>query len=180
MLSYKLAEPNLKYPTMKLSTFMPVLAIVALLNLTSCSTEPMPENSADSINVQSTPEAKLIEVEILELINAYRIEQGLTVLNNDNVIKSVAYSHTDYMVEVDNVSHDNFFQRKASLQEHASAIKVSENVAYAYSSAQSVVNAWIASDGHRENLEGDYTDFDISAEQNVNGDWYFTNIFIKR
>ena len=48
------------------------------------------------------------------------------------------------------------------------------------SNAQSVVNAWLNSDGHRQNIEGDFTDFDISAEQNANGQWYFTNIFVKR
>ena len=84
------------------------------------------------------------------------------------------------MVEVDNVSHDNFFQRKNSLIDNTNASKVSENVAYAYSNAQSVVNAWLNSDGHRQNIEGDFTDFDISAEQNANGQWYFTNIFVKR
>ena len=64
--------------------------------------------------------------------------------------------------------------------DNVSATKVSENVAYAFSSAESVVNAWLNSDGHRENIEGDFTDFDISAEQNEEGRWYFTNIFIKR
>lgn len=64
--------------------------------------------------------------------------------------------------------------------QNASATKVSENVAYAFSSAQSVVNAWLNSAGHRANIEGDYTDFDISAEQNEEGRWYFTNIFIKK
>jgi uncharacterized protein YkwD len=84
------------------------------------------------------------------------------------------------MVSVDEVNHDNFFQRKNSLEQNASAIRVSENVAYAYSSAEAVVNAWINSDGHRANIEGDFTDFEISAEQNEEGKWYYTNIFIKR
>ena len=49
------------------------------------------------------------------------------------------------MIEVDNVSHDNFFQRKQSLQTNASANIVSENVAYGFNSAESVVNAWLNS-----------------------------------
>jgi uncharacterized protein YkwD len=84
------------------------------------------------------------------------------------------------MIEVDNVSHDNFFQRKQSLQTNASAAVVSENVAYGFSNAESVVGAWLNSPSHRENIEGNFTDFDISAEQNSEGKWYFTNIFIKR
>ena len=59
-------------------------------------------------------------------------------------------------------------------------IEVQENVAYGYSYAESVVNAWINSDSHRATLEGDFTDFEISAEQNDEGTWFFTNIFVKK
>lgn len=165
---------------MKVSTMLPILAIMALLSFTSCSTDSLPEDDANAINLLAAPAPKDIEMDVLRLINDYRAEQGLNALNNDNMIKSVAFSHTDYMIEVDNVSHDNFFQRKTSLQQNANAIAVSENVAYGFSSAHSVVNAWINSPGHRATLEGDFTDFDISAEQDEDGDWYYTNIFIKR
>ncbi|MGK0430857.1 MAG: hypothetical protein ACJARX_002537 [Psychroserpens sp.] len=163
---------------MKLKIYLPLMALVALLSF-SCSSEEFPSETIDSMSLPATPAAKNIEIEILELINAHRINEGLMPLNNHNTIKAVAYTHTDYMVEVDNVSHDNFFQRKNSLIDNANAFKVSENVAYAYSTAQSVVNAWLNSEGHRENIEGDFTDFDISAEQNEDGKWYFTNIFVK-
>lgn len=165
---------------MRLSTMLPFLALTAFLSFTSCSTEEFPENDANSINLLDAPAPKDIEMDILRLINDYRTEQGLNTLNDHNVIKSVAYTHTDYMIEVDNVSHDNFYQRKISLEQNANATRVSENVAYGFSSAQSVVNAWINSPAHRETLEGDFTDFDISAEQDEDGDWYYTNIFIKR
>lgn len=158
---------------------LPLLALTALLTF-SCSTEEYPEETIDSIELLNAPAAKTIEIEILELINAHRINMGLNALNNHDTIKAVAYTHTDYMVEVNNVSHDNFFQRKNSLVQNASATKVSENVAYAFSSAESVVNAWLNSEGHRANIEGDFTDFDVSAEMNNEGKWYFTNIFIKK
>ncbi|MFK7782713.1 CAP domain-containing protein [Psychroserpens sp.] len=164
---------------MKPTKMLPVMALIALLTF-SCSTEELPEETINNIDLVDAPAAKMIEIEILELINTHRITMGLTPLNNHNTIKAVAYTHTDYMVEVDNVSHDNFFQRKNSLVQNASAVKVSENVAYAFSSAQSVVNAWLNSEGHRANIEGDFTDFDVSAEKNNEGKWYFTNIFIKK
>lgn len=164
---------------MKSIKYLPIMVFVALLSF-SCSTEELSEESLDSTALPTPPEAKIIEIEILELINAHRINENLTPLNEHNTIKAVAFTHTDYMVESNNVGHDNFFQRKNSLINNANATKVSENVAYAYNSAESVVNAWINSDGHRETIEGDFTDFDISAEQNEDGKWYFTNIFIKR
>jgi len=164
---------------MKATKLLPFLAIVALLGFTSCSPESV-DDQIDAIEVPVAPLAKQIEIEIIELINAHRISMGLSVLNDHDTVKAVAFTHTDYMIEVDNVSHDNFFQRKESLQLNANANVVSENVAYGFNSAESVVNAWLNSPSHRANIEGDFTDFDISAEQNSEGKWYFTNIFIKR
>jgi len=165
---------------MKASKLLPFLAIIATLSFTSCSKEVMEDEALNTIEVPVTPQAKLIEIEIMELINAYRINEGLTPLQNHNTVKAVAFTHTDYMIETDNVSHDNFFLRKQSLQANANADVVSENVAYGFNSAQSVVNAWLDSPSHKENIEGDFTDFEVSAEQNSEGKWYFTNMFIKR
>ncbi len=164
---------------MKAITYLPMMALMAFLTF-SCSTEDFPEESINQSELLNPPAPKVIEIEILERINNHRINAGLNPLNSLNIVKSVAFTHTDYMVVTNQVSHDNFYQRRNSLMQNASAIKVSENVAYAYSSAEAVVNAWINSDSHRENIEGDYTDFEISAEQNEDGKWYYTNIFIKR
>jgi uncharacterized protein YkwD len=164
---------------MKPTKFIPIMVLISMLSF-SCSSEDFPSETIDSMSLPVPPAAKNIEIEILELINAHRINVGLEALNNHEIIKAVAFTHTGYMVEANNVSHDNFYQRKNSLMDNTNASKVSENVAYAYSSAQSVVNAWLNSEGHKHNIEGDYTDFDISAEQNAEGKWYFTNIFIKR
>jgi uncharacterized protein YkwD len=93
----------------------------------------------------------------------------------------MAFLHyTNYMIEKDEVSHDFFYQRKEYLAENADAIKVGENVAYGYSSAEAVVDAWIKSNGHKENIEGDYTHFEVTAEKSDNGKWYYTNIFVKK
>jgi uncharacterized protein YkwD len=165
---------------MKVTKLLSFMAIVTLLGFTSCSTDNAANDTIDVIELLAAPQAKQIEIEIMELINAHRINIGLNPLEDHNTVKAVAYTHTDYMIEVSNVSHDNFFQRKQSLQANADANIVSENVAYGFSSAESVVNAWLNSPSHKETIEGDYTDFDVSAEQNDEGKWYFTNIFIKR
>ncbi|MDD7885664.1 CAP domain-containing protein [Flavivirga sp. 57AJ16] len=159
---------------------LPLLALFAMLTFTSCSTDSM-DDKADAIELSLvTKESKNIEIEILELINAHRVSLGLKALNDMSVVKSVAYSHTDYMVDKNEVSHDNFYTRSNYLKANAGAKKVSENVAYGYSSAETVVKAWIKSEGHRGTIEGDFTDFDVSAEKNENGRWYYTNIFIKK
>ncbi len=164
---------------MKLSTYLPALALIGLLSL-SCSTDAVEENKIEALTQSFVPETKQIEIEILELINNHRISIGLNALNNLNTIKAQAYGHTDYMIKEQQVSHDNFFDRSRSLKSNPGATAVAENVAYAFSSAQSVVNAWLNSDGHRDVIEGDFTNFDISAEKDDAGKWYYTNIFIKK
>jgi len=165
---------------MKLLIKLPLLALFTVLTLSSCSTDSM-DDKADAMELSLvTQEAKTIEVEILELINNHRLSLGLSPLAEMNIIKSVAYSHTDYMVDNDEVSHHNFFTRSNYLKSNAGAQKVSENVAFGYSSAESVVRAWIKSEAHKANLEGDFTNFDVSAEKNEEGRWYYTNIFIKK
>lgn len=165
---------------MNASKLLPLLAIVAIFSFTSCSTDTMEDDTLKAIEVSNAPQAKQIEIEIMEIINDYRINEGLNPLQYHSVVKAVAYTHTDYMIEANNVSHDNFYLRKQSLQANASADLVSENVAYGFNSAESVVNAWLNSPSHKANIEGDFTDFDVSAEMNTQGKWYFTNIFIKR
>jgi len=165
---------------MKLFFKLPLLALFTVLTFSSCSTDSI-DDKADAMELSLfSQEAKTIEVEILELINNHRLSLGLNPLAEMDVIKSVAYSHTDYMVDNDEVSHHNFFTRSNYLKSNAGAEKVSENVAFGYSSAESVVRAWIKSESHKENLEGDFTNFDISAEKNEDGRWYYTNIFIKK
>lgn len=163
---------------MKLAKFLPLLAIV--LFSYSCSTDAIEEEKIDAVIAAYVPPTKTIEIEIMELINAHRIEIGLPSLKSLDDIKAEAFSHTDYMIENDEVSHANFYQRRTNLVNRIGAKSVGENIAYAYSSPQSVVNAWINSDGHRKILEGDFTDFDISAEKDEDDRWYFTNIFVKR
>jgi len=164
---------------MKRFTLWPVMALFVIF-LSSCSTDSM-DDKIDNIDTEYVvPEAKIIEIEILELLNDYRLSEGLNPLSNLGVIKSQTFDHTDYMIQNSNISHDNFTSRRNFLTQNANANRVSENVAYGYSSASSVVAAWINSDSHREAIEGDYTHFDVSAEQDENGYWYFTNIFIKK
>ncbi|MBT8259470.1 MAG: CAP domain-containing protein [Bacteroidia bacterium] len=164
---------------MKRPTLWPILALAAMLTF-SCSTDAIEEETIDAIVASHVPNTKEIEIEIMEIINNHRIEAGLNPLNNLGQVKAEAYNHTEYMIERNGISHDNFFIRKANLENTVGAVRVGENVAYGYRYAQSVVNAWLNSPGHRDVIEGDYTDFEISAEQDVEGRWYYTNIFVKK
>lgn len=160
-------------------TLLPVMALIAIMTF-SCSSDSIEDNKIESVVSSYVPQTKTIEIEIMDLINAHRASIGLNSLECMSTIKAEAFTHTDYMVENKEVSHANFYQRKANLISSTNAVKVAENVAYGFSMPTSVVNAWLNSPGHKEVIEGDYTNFEISAEQDDSGRWYYTNIFVKR
>lgn len=122
-----------------------------------------------------------LEIEILDLINQHRSQLGLNTLEQLNVISNVADTHTTYMIENDQVSHDNFNQRVALLTSNANAKTVGENVAYGFHSAQGVVTGWLNSEAHKAIIEKpEYTHFGIAIEKNTSGRNYFTQIFIEK
>src|SRR5690606_7760712 len=153
--------------------------LLAVLSF-SCSTDSMDDKVELVTSDLVIPEPTSFELEILERINDHRLSVGLNPLQNMDLIKSQAYSHTDYMIEKQSTSLDYFYERSAFLKANAGAKSVSENVAWGYTNAQALVKAWLKSEGHKATIEGDFTNFDISAEKGTDGKWYYTNIFIKK
>jgi uncharacterized protein YkwD len=85
------------------------------------------------------------------------------------------------MIQNNVVNHDYFQQRSDNLVELLGAQTVAENIACNYSTASSVLNAWLNSPIHKANIEGDFTHFGIAVTTNPNtGIKYYTNIFIKK
>jgi uncharacterized protein YkwD len=150
-----------------------------ILLLTSCSSD------AESVESTAVETAKsythnATELELLDLVNAYRVENGLNALQ---IIQHISYKseeHNNYMITTNTVSHDNFSSRKANLEQVVGAVRVGENVAYGFSTPQATLNAWIASEGHRVNLLGNYTHYGLSIRENADGRKYYTNIFVKK
>lgn len=118
---------------------------------------------------------------IWDYINAHR-----TTIDKPTLIKDTTYAtayamkHTNYMIRTNSVNHNHFFERHNGLKSHG-ATSVSETVAYAYNSAESVVQAWLESDTHKAVLEGDYTHvgFGIKKSTEINR-YFFTLLFYKK
>src|SRR5690606_674229 len=160
---------------------MPLLVLLAIF-LVSCSKDTMDSQVDENATGIETEVGALtpIEIEILELLNAHRISEGLNVLNEMDIIRAQAYMHTEYMIEKNRLSHDNFVEREYYLTEHASAHRVSEIVAFGFDTAEEVVSSWLNSDGHRSTIEGNFSHFNVSAEKNEQGLYFFTCIFIRK
>lgn len=147
--------------------------------LMSCSVEE-PTNTLNTSTTTKQLEYKSIDYEIIEIINNYRVSIGLNTLGLINKVSEEALSHNAYMVNQGKPSHDFFYLRSQNLKNSINAIKVSENVGFGFTNAQSIVNAWLNSEEHKQNIiNPEFTNFGISTKQDENGKNYFTNIYVK-
>lgn len=158
-----------------------LLFITVIFTMNSCSSD-----SSETQTVETTTQKMVTytyntsEIETMKLINEYRVSVGLNVLGKIDFISLKSEEHNNYMIANNVVSHDGFISRSGNIIKVLGAKKVGENIAYNYSTAQSALNAWLASPGHKENIEGDFTHFGIAIKENsATGKKYYTNIFIK-
>ncbi len=151
---------------------------VFLIVLASCSNNDNVEQmNDDDTTTSSTPN---IEAEILRLINNHRTNKNLTKLEISSIIKKQTDDHTNYMIAKGQISHDDFKKRSDYLKQNDNAKVMAENVATGYPTPKAVVEGWLKSDGHRKNIEGNYTHFNVTAKQNNSGAWFYTNIFTRK
>lgn len=157
------------------------LTLVCVLMFSSCAKDELVDDSAlktaDLVDFVAYSE---IEKEILTAVNTHRISIGLSQLKRVDGITFLASDHNNYMIQQKQVSHDNFQQRYIALVNDIGAKSVSENIGFGYRTAEAVVDAWLNSEGHRKNIEGNFTHFGISVAQDEDGKNYFTNIFARR
>ncbi|QXP54216.1 CAP domain-containing protein [Cellulophaga sp. HaHa_2_1] len=155
--------------------FLSIAFLASLFTLTSCSTATQEQEVAIYENVSIST----IEEEVLELVNEYRVSEGLEAVLFGAVAYDFAVSHNEYMITQGEISHDNFNSRSADLTIKADANFVSENVGKDFTTARGVVNAWINSPTHKKVMEGDFTYTAISVEEDADGVLYFTQLFYK-
>ena len=119
---------------MKALKFNLALLVFVCILFTSCASDD------DGIYFEKLNETKVeyseIELEILDLVNDYRVSKGLESLEKMNFISSVAEGHTYYMAETGKVNHDNFSERHEKLVSNANAKIVGENVGYGFTTAE--------------------------------------------
>ncbi|MEZ4857448.1 MAG: CAP domain-containing protein [Flavobacteriaceae bacterium] len=156
---------------------------MVLFATVSCSKEESVEtvetsNLSIDLNLANETDWQMAN-EILQHVNAYRVSVGLSELKRDQQYASAyAVDHTKYMIDQNKISHDNFGIRSEALKNRG-AQTVGENVAFGYTEAESLVNAWINSPSHKSVLEGNYTHTGFGIIQNNSGKYFFTQIFYR-
>lgn len=157
------------------------LAVLTMLVVfASCSKDEIDENNVVNQEIDLSIVIKndvQMSQDILDLVNDHRQTLGLNPLIMDQAYASAyAVDHTDYMIELSQINHDNFHVRSKALKDRG-AIRVGENVAFGYDTAEGVVLAWLNSPSHREIIEGDYTHSGFGVFKNDKDRYFFTQLF---
>ena len=166
---------------MKLNLLYVLLLGAVMCSSISCSSDNSETQIADaSVEKVINYSYNSFELETMNLINDHRASLGLKRLERINHMSYKSEEHDNYMIANNVVNHNDFVARSENIMKTLGAKSVGENIAYNYSTPKAVLDAWLASPGHRENIEGNFTHFGIAIKENpANGRKYYTNIFAK-
>jgi uncharacterized protein YkwD len=166
--------------------------LVLAAGLSSCDSSMIIGQSLPSVSTPSTTVSKssksgefaTLEESVHQQVNQYRQSRNLPPLKLDARISQQARVHSQAMASGKvPFSHNGFEGRVKAIAKSIPYRKAGENVAYnmGYSNpGEQAVEGWIKSPGHRQNMEGDFDLTGVGITKNAKGEYYFTQIFIKR
>lgn len=137
--------------------------------------------SAAPIHADNTNDAEMRKM-ILYYVNAYRAKHHLSALSLNEFASQEAAKHSRAMANKSiPFGHANFNNRIQRVYKQVKNCNGgAENVAYYKLNAKRLVDAWIASPGHRRNIEGHYNVTGIGIAHGKTGWAYYTQIFVKK
>lgn len=120
------------------------------------------------------------DIEVLEEVNSYRTGIGLAPLENNDFLWELAHEHSARMADgTIPFGHDGLSERSDLIRTTLGSGSIAENIAKGKGTVQEIVNNWLSSVGHKENMEGNFTHTGLSSVKGKDGNWYFTQIFYK-
>lgn len=97
-----------------------------------------------------------LEAAVVTLTNDQRARAGCAPLRVNTKLRNAARKHSRYMAVYQSTSHqlpgEPTLSRRITLAGYTGWSRLAENVAAGYSSATTVVRAWVGSSGHRRNI----------------------------
>jgi hypothetical protein len=119
-----------------------------------------------------------VELDVVERVNAERSAVGLARLGVNYSLMDAAWSHSSHMRAIGRICHSGCGDGDPGSRISATGYQWSwygENVAAGFGSASAVVEAWMASPGHRANiLKPEFTDIGVAVI-----DGYWTQVFAR-
>ncbi len=126
----------------------------------------------------------VLEADIHQRVNQYRLSQGLSPLQINAQISQVARRYSQKMAKKEaTFSHDGFEGRAKAIGKTILYQTVAENLAYlkGYPDLAPVaVQGWIDSPGHQKNMVGNFNLTGIGIAKNDEGEYYFTQLFVQK
>lgn len=126
------------------------------------------------------------ESRIFDLINAQRRQAGLAPLVYNAQLDQMAKIQSVQMAEVQKMAHVLPEAELPTLTDRARRVgypygRIAENVALGYPTAESVVEGWMTSKGHRANiLNRDVVETGIGIARSRAGGLYYCQVFGRR
>jgi len=145
-----------------------------------------PESTPPPTVPQSKSKGAFVSLEqsVHQQINQYRKSKKLPPLTLNAAITQEARKHSEAMAKGQApFSHEGFDNRVKAIAQSLAYRRAGENLAYnqGYSKPdEQAVEGWIKSPGHRQNMEGNFDLTGIGVSKNAKGEYYLTQIFIKR
>jgi uncharacterized protein YkwD len=126
------------------------------------------------------------EARVFVLINRERQRQGLPALVYNAQLDRMAKIQASNMAHLNKLSHTLPESRLPTLSDRARFVgysfgRLAENVAQGYPNAETVVQGWMTSSGHRHNLlDADVVETGIGIARAPGGGVYYCQVFGRR
>ena len=137
--------------------------------------------SWSSIDVDSKTSADELKVanELIDLVNQHRLSIGKPLLVRNATADQLAQEHANYMIEKQEVTHDNYDKRWDVLEQKENADEVTENLGFDVTADKALAaclsNVWL-----KANVEGDFTHTGLAVKKDDQGRYFYTQIFFKK
>ncbi|MFZ5987056.1 MAG: SafA/ExsA family spore coat assembly protein [Bacillota bacterium] len=135
------------------------------------------------ITVPNIDDVKAQENEVIRLVNIERSKKGLQALKTNWQVSRVARYKSQDMVDKGYFSHTSPTYGSPFRMMESFGIRYSaagENIAMGQRTPAEVMNAWMNSPGHRNNiLSPSFTEIGVGLAKAQNGRLYWTQMFIK-
>jgi len=172
---------------MRISKF---LAVACVINIgAGCSvpvTGAAPSTSTPKSGASGTSRYSASESRIFDLINAERRSKGLAPLVFNAQLDRMAKIQAENMARFQKMAHSLPESNLPNLSDRAKYVgymygQIEENVALGYPNAESVVDGWMNSSGHRRNiLDRGVVETGIGIARSSAGGLYYCQVFGRR
>ena len=125
--------------------------------------------------------AKVTATDVLQEINSQRHLHLLPALHLNAQLNLVAKQHSHRMATHEiPFGHQDFAQRFKIMRKIFPDLNgAAENVAYRYATAKIVVDGWMHSRGHRQNILGNFKYTGIGVVYDNQGHPWYTQVFVR-